>query len=114
MRGDAASASYWQARERDFSAALQRANAAGIEYAQRHAGITRTGYHGRRVDGKDPGKYETASLVVASFLQGSSRSGDCQDHEHNLVARMALTESDGIWRAVDTMSLRYQLPAIAG
>ena len=114
LRGDAASASYWQARERDFSAALQRANAAGIEYAQRHAGITRTGYHGRRVDGKDPGKYETASLVVASFLQGSSRSGDCQDHEHNLVARMALTESDGIWRAVDTMSLRYQLPAVSG
>jgi conjugative relaxase-like TrwC/TraI family protein len=45
-------------------------------------------------------------------LQGTSRDGDPHDHEHNLFARMVRTEADGRWRALDTMALRHQLPAM--
>jgi TrwC relaxase len=44
---------------------------------------------------------------------GTNRDGEPHDHSHNVIARMALTESDGIWRAVDTMALRHQLGAMA-
>jgi hypothetical protein len=51
--------------------------------------------------------------VVSSWLQGTSRDGDPQDHVHNQFARMARTDRDGKWRALDTMALRGQLPAMA-
>jgi hypothetical protein len=49
---------------------------------------------------------------VTSWLQGTSRDGDPHDHQHNLFARMVHTDSDGRWRALDTMALRHQLPAM--
>jgi hypothetical protein len=70
------------------------------------AGFTRTGYHGRRVDGSEPGRWERVGLVVTSWLQGTNRDGEPHDHSHNVIARTGLTESDGIWRPVDTMALR--------
>jgi hypothetical protein len=51
--------------------------------------------------------------VVTTWLQGTNRDGEPHDHSHNVIARMALTESDGVWRAVDTMALRQQLGAMA-
>jgi TrwC relaxase len=74
--------------------------------------VTRTGYHGVRMDGQEPGRFEAAGLIVTSWLQGTSRDGDPQDHVHNQIARITRTFSDGKWRAHDTASLRAVLGAL--
>ena len=104
--GDDRTAAYWAGREEKFQEVLHRANRAALEYAQRWAGMTRTGYHGTRVDGQEPGRFAEAGLVVTSWLQGTSRDGDPQDHIHNQIARITRTVSDGRWRALDTACLR--------
>ena len=91
---------------------LHRANRAALEYLQAWAGITRTGYHGTRIDGREPGRFEAAGLIVTSWLQGTSRDGDPQDHIHNQIARITRTYRDGKWRALDTMSVRAVLGAL--
>ena len=111
--GDDDAAAYWDGRELAFQEVLQAANRAALEHAQQWAGVTRTGYHGAKVDGQETGKFELADVIVSSWLQGTSRDGDPQDHEHNQVARLVRTRSDGKWRALDTMALRSQLPAMA-
>jgi hypothetical protein len=112
LAGDAAAAGWWADAEARFQEVLQSANRAGLEYVQAHAGITRTGYHGRRVDGREPGRFEEGRVVVSSWLQGTSRDGDPQDHVHNQFARMVQTVRDGRWRALDTMCLRGVLGAV--
>ena len=91
---------------------MQRANRAALQYAQDWAGVTRTGSHGTRVDGRELGRFEPAGLIVTSWLQGTSRDGDPQDHIHNQIARITRTLSDGKWRALDTVSLRAVLGAL--
>ena len=110
--GDRQAAGYWAAREQAFQEILHRANRAALEYLQTWAGMTRTGYHGARVDGREPGRFEAAGLVVTSWLQGTSRDGDPQDHVHNQIARITRTFRDGKWRALDTMSVRGVLGAL--
>ena len=112
MGGDQEAAAYWAGREQAFQEVLHRANRAALEYMQAWAGITGTGYHGIRVDGREPGRFEPAGLIVTSWLQGTSREGDPQDHVHNQVARVTRTFSDGKWRALDTMSVRAVLGAL--
>ena len=112
LDGDRQAAAYWAGREETFQEVLHRANRAALEYMQAWAGITRTGYHGIRVDGREPGRFEPAGLIVTSWLQGTSRDGDPQDHVHNQIARVTRTFSDGKWRALDTMSLRAVLGAL--
>src|SRR5690348_8842677 len=112
MGGDRQAAAYWAGREQRFQEVLHRANRAALEYMQAWAGITRTGYHGTRVDGREPGRFEPAGLIVTSWLQGTSREGDPQDHVHNQIARVTRTFSDGRWRALDTMSVRAVLGAL--
>jgi TrwC relaxase/AAA domain len=102
----------WRGREERMQEILQEANHAALEHLQEHAGFTRTGYHGRKVDGVEPGRWERAGLVVTTWLQGTNRDGEPHDHSHNVVARMARTEADGVWRAVDTMALRAQIGAM--
>jgi conjugative relaxase-like TrwC/TraI family protein len=109
--GDEAAAGYWATRAAELAEVLQAANRAGLEHLEQWA-VTRTGYHGARVDGQEPGRYEAADLVVTSWLQGTSRDGDPQDHIHNQIARVVRTRADGKWRALDTMSVRAQLPAV--
>src|SRR5262249_40322596 len=87
-------------------------NRAALEYMQTWAGVTRTGYHGVRVEGQEPGGFEAAGLIVTSWLQGTSRDGDPQDHIHHQIARITKTFSDGKWRAHDTASLRAVLGAL--
>jgi conjugative relaxase-like TrwC/TraI family protein len=111
LAGDAAREALWRRREERVQEILQEANHAALEELQRRAGFVRTGYHGRRVDGREPGRWEAAGLVVTSWLQHTSRDGEPHDHIHNVIARMARTENDGLWRAVDTMALRAQLGA---
>jgi conjugative relaxase-like TrwC/TraI family protein len=67
-----------------------------------------------RVDGQEPGRFEQAGLIVTSWLQGTSRDGDPQDHIHNQIARITHTFSDGKWRAHDTASLRAVIGALQG
>jgi hypothetical protein len=66
------------------------------------------------VGGQEPGRFEEAGLVVTSWLQGTSRDGDPQDHVHNQIARITRTITDGKWRALDTASLRAVLGALQG
>lgn len=110
--GDTAAAAYWASREAAFQDVLQAANAAAMRHAEQWA-QTRTGYHGRKVEGRELGKFAKAQPVISSWLQGTSREGDPHDHVHNLWWRMSRTAEDGHWRALDTMALRHQLPAIA-
>jgi hypothetical protein len=112
LAGDSAREALWRAREERVQEILQEANHAALEHLQEHAGFTRTGYHGRRVDGVEPGRWARAGLVVTTWLQGTNRDGEPHDHSHNLVARMCLTQADGAWRAVDTMALRAQIGAM--
>ena len=112
LAGDEQATAYWAGREQTFQEVLHRANRAALEYMQAWAGITRTGYHGTRIDGREPGRFEPAGLVVSSWLQGTSRDGDPQDHVHNQVARIVRTDRDGKWRALDTMSVRGVLGAL--
>ncbi len=111
---DGRALAYWSGREERFQEILHRANRAALEYLQEWAGVTRTGYHGVRVDGQEPGRFEEAALVVTSWLQGTSRDGDPQDHIHNQIARITRTVRDGKWRALDTASLRAVLGALQG
>jgi hypothetical protein len=112
LAGDQQAAVYWAGREERCQEVLHRANRAALEYMQTWAGVTRTGYHGVRVDGHEPGRFEEAGLIVTSWLQGTSRDGDPQDHIHNQIARITRTASDGKWRAHDTASLRAVLGAL--
>ena len=112
LSGDERAAAYWQGCEERFQEVLHRANRAALEYAQRWAGVTRTGYHGTQVDGRAMGRFEQAGLVVSSWLQVTSRDGDPQDHIHNQIARIVRTVSDGKWRALDTACLRGIIGAL--
>ena len=111
LAGDETAAAWWAAREAEMQEALQAANRAGLDHLQAYA-QTRTGHHGTRVDGQEPGRFEHAGLIVTSWLQGTSRDGDPQDHIHNQIARMARTDADGKWRAVDRMTTRAQIDAV--
>jgi AAA domain/TrwC relaxase len=113
LAGDEQSAVLWAARERRWQEVLQEGNRRGLEYMQQVAGWTRTGYHGKRADGVEPGRWERALPVVTTWLQGTNRKGEPHDHSHNLWARMGITESDGKWRALDTMRIRGHLGAMS-
>ena len=112
LAGDEQALVYWAGREQKFQEILHAANRAALEYLQTWAGVTRTGYHGVRVDGQEPGRFEAAGLIVTSWLQGTSRDGDPQDHIHNQIARITKTFGDGKWRAHDTASLRAVIGAL--
>jgi TrwC relaxase len=79
LAGDEQALAYWAGREERLQEILHQANRAALEYLQTWAGVTRTGYHGVRVDGQEPGRFEQAGLIVTSWLQGTSRDGDPQD-----------------------------------
>src|ERR1022692_3512157 len=112
LAGDEAGAAWWAGIEQRYQEVLHAANRAGLEYVQEWAGMTRTGYHGARVDGQEPGRFEEALITVSSWLQGTSRDGDPQDHIHNQVARLVKTVRDGKHRALDTVCLRQILGAV--
>ncbi|HVB44053.1 MAG TPA: MobF family relaxase [Streptosporangiaceae bacterium] len=103
--GDLAAAATWQEVADGIWAAVMEGNAAGLDYLQHEAGQTRAGYH-------PGGRWEDArEWVIASFRQHTSRDGDPQLHVHNLILHKVKRESDGQWRALDSMSLYRQRPA---
>ena len=111
--GDQDEAAHWDAQERKFMQILKDAHAQVVHHVEEWAGYTRTGSHARRIHGEETGRWEKAGLVGTGWPQGTSRDGDPQDHIHSVLSVKCLTESDQRWRAVDTMALRLQLPALA-
>jgi TrwC relaxase/AAA domain len=109
LAGDEQATVLWRAREARWQEILQEGNRRGLEYMQQMAGWTRTGYHGKRIEGVEPGRWERALPIVTTWLQGTNCQGEPHDHSHNLFARMAITESDGKARALDTMRIRGHL-----
>ena len=104
-RGDLEAAGAWQEVADGIWEAIMEGNAAALDYLQREAGQTRAGYH-------PGGRWEDArEWVIASFRQHTSRDGDPQLHVHNLILHKVRRESDGQWRALDSMSLYRHRPA---
>ena len=86
---------------------------AGFGYFQREAGYTRTGSHGRRMNGRETGQWHEADLAVAHWLQHTSRDGDMQLHVHSQIAHTARTQTDGKWRAPDSLGYHEHIGAVA-
>ena len=106
LAGDTDGERYWVGLADEMEDMIWRAVHAGFEYFQREAGYTRTGSHHRRADGRETGQWREAELVVAHWLQHTSRDGDMQLHVHSQIAHICRTVLDGKWRAPD--SLGYQ------
>lgn len=105
QRGELEAVQRWEQVAEDIWAAIMEGNAAALDYLQREAGQTRAGYH-------PGGRWEDArEWVIASFRQHTSRDGDPQLHVHNLILHKVRRESDGAWRALDSMSLYRHRPA---
>jgi conjugative relaxase-like TrwC/TraI family protein len=104
-RGDPEAAQAWEEVADGIWDAIMEGNAAALDYLQREAGQTRAGYH-------PGGRWEDArEWVIASFRQHTSRDGDPQLHVHNLILHKVRRETDGAWRALDSMSLYRHRPA---
>jgi conjugative relaxase-like TrwC/TraI family protein len=105
QRGDLEDAQAWEDVADGIWDAIMEGNAAALDYLQREAGQTRAGYH-------PGGRWEDArAWIIASFRQHTSRDGDPQLHVHNLILHKVKRESDGAWRALDSMSLYRHRPA---
>ena len=92
---------------------IWQATWAGFGYFQREAGYTRTGSHHARVGGRETGQWHEAGLAVAHWLQHTSRDGDMQLHVHSQIAHTARTQTDGKWRAPDSLGYNEHLGAVA-
>ena len=95
-------------------ACVQAGNRAALEYLQREAGYTRSGYHGRQAGEVRTGRWEDAhGFIVGSFAQHTSRDGDPQLHIHNLILNRVMRESDGAYRTLDSRALHEHRGAAA-
>lgn len=89
----------WALGATTTATAVQQAHdeavAAALGYVQREAGRSRRGAQGVEsvaIDG----------FIGAAFRHRTSRAGDPLLHTHVLVANMARTSDDGIWRTLDS------------
>ncbi len=78
--GDRAGDEYWSGLVAEIDEMIWAAVRAGFGYFQREAGYTRTGSHNKRVNGRETGQWHEADLIVAHWLQHTSRDGDMQLH----------------------------------
>jgi conjugative relaxase-like TrwC/TraI family protein len=104
---------YWSALVAEVDDMIWQAVRAGFDYFQREAGYTRTGSHNTRVHGRETGQWHEADLVVAHWLQHTSRDGDMQLHVHSQIAHTAPTVIDGKWRAPDSLGYNGHVGAVA-
>ena len=103
---DSKAAAYWRQAAADVWACIEEGNQAALDYLQREAGYTRSGYHGRQANGITTGRWEDAHAFIAgSFPQHTSRDGDPQLHIHNLVLNRVQRERDQAWRTLDSKAL---------
>jgi hypothetical protein len=104
--GDLEAAGYWEQAADDIWVCVHAGNRAALEYLQREAGYTRSGYHGRQAGGVRTGRWEDAhAFVIGSFAQHTSRDGDPQLHVHNLVLNRVQRERDRAYRTLDSQAL---------
>ncbi|TVP75558.1 MAG: conjugative relaxase, partial [Nitriliruptor sp.] len=92
----------WALGDRDTAAEVVAAHDAAVDaaigYLQRAAGFSRRGAGGAEtvpVDG----------FVAAAFRHRTSRADDPLLHTHVLVANLARTTDDGVWRTLDSRKL---------
>jgi hypothetical protein len=111
--GDPDGDRYWSGLVDEVDAMIWDAVRAGFGYFQREAGYTRTGSHSKRVNGRETGQWREADLVVAQWLQHTSRDGDMQLHVHSQIAHVARTAADGKWRAPDSLGYSEHVGAVA-
>jgi AAA domain/TrwC relaxase len=111
--GDVAGEGYWSGLVGEVDGIIWQAVRAGFDYFQREAGYTRTGSHNSRAAGRETGQWHEADLVVAHWLQHTSRNGDMQLHVHSQIAHTAKTITDGKWRAPDSLGYNEHLGAVA-
>jgi hypothetical protein len=111
--GDQQGDAYWSGLVAEVDEMIWQAVWAGFGYFQREAGYTRTGSHHTRVNGRETGQWHEADLAVAHWLQHTSRDGDMQLHVHSQIAHIARTQTDGKWRAPDSLGYNEHLGAVA-
>jgi hypothetical protein len=111
--GDQAEDAYWSGLLAEVDDMIWQATRAGFDYFGRDAGYTRTGSHHARVNGRETGQWHEADLAVAHWLQHTSRDGDMQLHVHSQIAHIARTETDGKWRAPDSLGYNEHVGAVA-
>ncbi len=111
--GDTAGDAYWSALVDEVDDMIWQAVYAGFGYFQREAGYTRTGSHNKRVNGRETGQWHETDLIVAHWLQHTSRDGDMQLHVHSQIAHIARTTTDGKWRAPDSLGYNEHIGAVA-
>jgi hypothetical protein len=105
QQGNMAEARRLAADAADLWPIVARARQTGMAFLEEQAGYVRTGYHrgSGTESGAELGQWQQARhWVRASFAQHTSRAGDPQLHEHNLVLNLAPTEADGKWRRFDS------------
>jgi hypothetical protein len=102
LAGDEEERRRWSGLLAELDEMIYAANQAALDYFEREAGYTRSGYHGRRVDGQESGHFNDTRLVIAQFLQHTSRDDDVQLHVHNAIATVAKTDKDAKWRTPDS------------
>ena len=110
--GDAAGDEYWSSLVAEVDEMIWQAVHAGFTYFQREAGYTRTGSHNKRVNGRETGQWHEADLIVAHWLQHTSRDGDMQLHVHSQIAHVARTGTDGKWRAPDSLGYNEHIGTV--
>ena len=110
--GDREGEAYWCGLVAEVDAMIYQAVRAGFGYLQSEAGYTRTGSHSTRVHGRETGQWHEAGLVVAHWLQHTSRDGDMQLHVHSQIAHISRTEKDGKWRAPDSLGYNEHVSAV--
>ena len=103
----------WSGLIRELEEMIYEANQAGLDYFEREAGYTRSGYHGRQVDGQQIGHFDKAKLVMEQFLQHTSRDDDPHLHVHNLIATIGQTIMDGKWRTPDSYGYNHVYMAVS-
>ena len=108
QQGNMTEARRFAADAADVWPIVARARETGMAWLQEQAGYVRTGHHrGTGAQSRaELGKWQHAGdWVRASFAQHTSRAGDPQLHEHNLVLNLVPTQVDGKWRRLDSKGL---------
>jgi conjugative relaxase-like TrwC/TraI family protein len=111
LAGDEGAEQHWAGLATEMEDMIWQAVHAGFGYFQREAGYTRTGSHHQRADGRETGQWQEAGLVVAHWLQHTSRDGDMQLHVHSQIAHVCRTAWDGKWRAPDSLGYHDHVAA---
>ena len=92
----------WGLGDRATGAQVMAAHDAAVDaavgYLERVAGFTRRGQGGVE-------QVRAEGLVASAFRHRSSRAGDPLLHTHVLVANLAETVDDGVWRTLDARRL---------